>query len=295
MNESGGYKKDKYTLDLKKCNVSKDFICPICYQLFVKATELKGCGHTYCKDCITRWGTQSNQCPMCKKDFYSFDMTSSLFVDRFIGKTEVECSRCDWKGVYSDYLKHVTENDVIHRCVNMLVPCILCNDIVKSEFMEDHKKNKCSYRDVECELCKLPIKLAEKESHLLYECSEIVTNCPNKECEYSEKRKFHIEHLLTCAYQEIECSFSYLGCIKKFERKAECRHMIIDSKKHLELSMLMMKDIMKDNRKTKEENNRLKISVESWKLLCSQQTRMIDNLSVLHDGFQEETQDQEIL
>ncbi|GFH45303.1 hypothetical protein CTEN210_01777 [Chaetoceros tenuissimus] len=62
--------------------VSGDQKCCICFEtpLRNELTELDGCDHLYCYDCIERWSRQENTCPQCKssfveiKPYYSADM-----------------------------------------------------------------------------------------------------------------------------------------------------------------------------------------------------------------------------
>lgn len=62
--------------------VSGDQKCCICFEtpLRNELTELDGCDHLYCCDCIERWSRRENTCPQCKssfveiKPYYSADM-----------------------------------------------------------------------------------------------------------------------------------------------------------------------------------------------------------------------------
>lgn len=277
-----GFVKDDYILDLKNNNISNEFICPICHSLFVNATELKHCGHTYCKDCIHSWYRSGNSpsCPICKKGFYTFDMTSSKFIDRYVGKISVNCPHCEWSGLYIDYLKHVDEDDVINRCSNLIVSCILCDISIKSELMKKHKEIDCVYREVRCDQCQQKVRLAEMTKHLEDECEETIEKCQNKECDFEDKRKNHEEHLLTCNYQEIKCIFNHLGCDEKFIRNIEDRHMMLYRQKHLDKALTMINVILKDNKALKESNELLTSNINTWKNLCNQQNRMIDSLEL---------------
>lgn len=288
-NNKSGFIKDDYMLDLKNNKETNDFICPICHCLFIKATELKTCGHIYCKHCIEPWSKQSKFCPVCKKEFHGFSMHESKFVDRFIGKINVECNKCDWKGVYTDYLRHVNESDIINRCDNMLVCCILCDSIVKSDQMKEHKIHECSYREIRCELCQQKIRLAEKITHLETLCDEVNIVCCNEICEFSGKRKDHEMHLRSCEYQKIKCSFSYMGCTEIFERKMRNNHMELYTKKHLEYTLLLLNETTKENKLLIEDNKRVYIVANDWKSICDRQGLILDHYdNNRHDDIEED-------
>lgn len=43
--------------------------CPICYENITNRTQLDGCSHVFCWECIRIWSEKSNTCPMCRKKF----------------------------------------------------------------------------------------------------------------------------------------------------------------------------------------------------------------------------------
>lgn len=42
--------------------------CPICMDT-ISSAGVVGCGHEFCFDCIHRWASTENSCPLCKKRF----------------------------------------------------------------------------------------------------------------------------------------------------------------------------------------------------------------------------------
>ena len=58
--------------------------CTICFCSTDDIKDLKknyflqlNCNHYYCKDCITKWFKKNPQCPLCKKDYSSFDQNTN--------------------------------------------------------------------------------------------------------------------------------------------------------------------------------------------------------------------------
>jgi hypothetical protein len=50
---------------------TSEFECVICLgEISSKdKASLDGCSHSFCFDCIKKWGNITNSCPMCKKQF----------------------------------------------------------------------------------------------------------------------------------------------------------------------------------------------------------------------------------
>ena len=42
--------------------------CTICFNLYQKPIKIF-CGHTFCFECIKKWSTQSDKCPICRQNF----------------------------------------------------------------------------------------------------------------------------------------------------------------------------------------------------------------------------------
>ena len=75
------------------------FKCPICLELFVKATLAvskdvkdgiaRSCGHTFCEDCIETSMKTSSKCPLCQSKIiqtipnHGVESCINLFVDKY--------------------------------------------------------------------------------------------------------------------------------------------------------------------------------------------------------------------
>jgi hypothetical protein len=71
---------------VKKLLNNKEFEnqCTICFCSTDDIKDLKknyflqlNCNHYYCKECITKWFKKNPQCPLCKKDYSSFDQNTN--------------------------------------------------------------------------------------------------------------------------------------------------------------------------------------------------------------------------
>jgi len=69
INKNGSIiKKERNTG--KKYWVNEKWECPICYDEFYKGKQL-GCNHIFCKDCISTWLKDNDECPYCKTTIFA--------------------------------------------------------------------------------------------------------------------------------------------------------------------------------------------------------------------------------
>eukprot|EP01119_Soliformovum_irregulare_P010858 TRINITY_DN2672_c5_g1_i2.p1 TRINITY_DN2672_c5_g1~~TRINITY_DN2672_c5_g1_i2.p1 ORF type:complete len:358 (+),score=57.63 TRINITY_DN2672_c5_g1_i2:3-1076(+) len=57
-----------------------DNYCGICKGDFVEETELDGCNHPFCFECIALYSKQSHDCPKCKKPFTEFYLLDDKYM-----------------------------------------------------------------------------------------------------------------------------------------------------------------------------------------------------------------------
>ncbi|CAI2738723.1 unnamed protein product [Dicrocoelium dendriticum] len=72
--------------------IKESFVCAICRGLLVRSRVL-ACGHHFCRECILKWFTIRQMCPMCRRP--GRVNTPSLGIDRFLDDV-VESSSCKW-------------------------------------------------------------------------------------------------------------------------------------------------------------------------------------------------------
>lgn len=68
-----------------------EITCPICFKKYKNnKTRLIDCNHCFCRDCIIKWKSRNNTCPMCRGDRiqikneynYIFAFLSSLILSK---------------------------------------------------------------------------------------------------------------------------------------------------------------------------------------------------------------------
>jgi hypothetical protein len=244
-----GIESHEYNLDLSFDESIKDYQCMICMSLIKKATEIKTCGHIFCEECIYRWYETSDACPLCKtemNDEQEHFLVESKFIDRKVSQIDVSCPYCDWKGKYLDFLKH-SDPSYESPCRYILVKCDDCDENIKQELLEQHKKESCEHRLVLCNQCDIKVKLNKLGSHIRDICLETEVTC-NDKCDFKGKRSEHIVHQEQCQFETVICPLSYMGCSYMIERKNIDDHMENALQSHFLIAEERIKNLEIENK-----------------------------------------------
>lgn len=77
VNAHANDKNDKYNNNLPLNNVSQDEAeeCSICFDAFEQAVTTP-CNHTFCAKCINDWLNNNQNCPICRKECRTQDLTA---------------------------------------------------------------------------------------------------------------------------------------------------------------------------------------------------------------------------
>ena len=89
--------------------ISKHLLCIFCQDTFYDPTRL-GCGHTYCKECISKWKKSNTTCPICRKKIVKNQISQDIIANNIINDLIVTCNNktCPWKGSILDLVKHMS-------------------------------------------------------------------------------------------------------------------------------------------------------------------------------------------
>eukprot|EP01083_Nonionella_stella_P213616 770316_1 len=126
--------------------------------------------------------------------------------------------RCEWKGCYSELIKHKT------ACPLQEVCCKFCDlSLLQFELKEHHVE--CQRFPMRCTLCKKSgILRKNMKSHVARLCPMTVISCT--ECKEEIHRKNKKSHQKKeCSESLIECAFRNFGCMEKVKRKDEKKHI----------------------------------------------------------------------
>ncbi|KAF0704762.1 Aste57867_7263 [Aphanomyces stellatus] len=68
--------------------------CTICHDVFTSATEVRCCGHVFCKACIEPWVLRRGSCPLCRRTLSLRDLWPARHVQRQANELVVACPTC---------------------------------------------------------------------------------------------------------------------------------------------------------------------------------------------------------
>ena len=178
---------------------------------------------------------------------------TSLLGHRDIQALGVRCSNvdsgCGWEGTVGTLQDHVTKCDFI------LVPCPngceesesgLILQLLRKE-LEEHISSQCPKREYQCRDCGRKDEYGVITGLHVSECPKKLVKCPNETCSVSLERCCVPRHVQqSCAYTEVYCKYTSMGCgVKKMRMDMEDHegstehHFPIAMKKITELNILM--------------------------------------------------------
>ena len=207
-------------------------LCQIC-QLVARDPQLSVCcGNNFCKTCLSKVNNDEG-CPTCDDNEF-FTTFSNKLSDREIKKLLIWCMNnekgCGWRDELANLENHLQECDFQEiKCRQN------CGVMIERSKMDDHLKNECHYRRVECEYCNL-----NGEYHVIVgqhkeECPKLPLSCPN-ECGLENIRKNELnEHLRKCPLQKVHCKYRSMGCEAKIFTGTQDEHDEVCMKEHFQM------------------------------------------------------------
>ena len=231
---------------------TEDFECPICTLVVSSPVQTNCCGSVYCKSCIVLWGGKSSGsdgrrqlrrrsakcCPNCRHtplQYYDDKRT-----ERMVKGLTVTCSNhktgCEWTGELRNLSGHLNSSST-SGCQYQVVSCPnRCGgtSILRSH-LEDHIKEECPHRKVQCIYCQLTGFYKVIVGSHYDKCPGVTVQCPNS-CSVSELLRSELaEHIKKCPLQVVSCEYSHAGCDKRMARKDIEIHRVTGMVEHLTL------------------------------------------------------------
>ena len=217
-------------------------ICPNCDGIIRDACTCEG--ETTCELCCLN---ESNSKPVNK-------------VRTLVANLGIKCPLlrdCDWTGQLGEAEAHLLV------CGISLVLCPLgCEGVVRRCEIDEHMKNECPLRKIECEFCKEIFPFGDLAEHLSI-CPEHPIKC---ECGIElprSKQEVHIE--TECPLAEVECPYAKYSC--SFGKML--RRDILEHKKtyFIEHQDMLLSKFEKESERFKERLMRAKdLDGFEWKI-----------------------------
>ena len=176
---------------------------------------------------------KQHKCPVCKT-LYSQSPTDDKYNERRVKSLQISCkySLCGWKGLLGHVQEHLDSSCQYHN-----VPCSMkCGEQMLRQNLQKHVNNDCPLRQISCQYCDKVLK--HKMVHDHYQsCKAVPLICPNVcGADYLLEETME-EHLEECAEQEIDCTYSKIGCRERVKRKDLQKHKDDNKDLHLALSL----------------------------------------------------------
>ena len=222
------------------------YICHICTFVACKPQQVSCCGNVFCKSCLEELKFKGQQfiCPICRHD-----LTNNYFNDRRadleINSLQIYCTNkkesndditCQWTGNLKDIEDH------LKVCPYQLIDCInKCGEILQRQNLQHHLDNECPKRQVSCQYCQTVATYKDIHGDHIEECPDYPITCDNKGCNEVKKRRLMEDHYNICPKEVISCQYNNIGCNVEMKREDQKKHEEHDMKKHLEMSVQMVK------------------------------------------------------
>ena len=221
---------------------------------FYVCTECKGVMRNACT-CLT--GEQNLVCEVCVKEGVpAIPMVKSLnkiFVLQ--AKCPLVTRGCNWNGKMAEVEEHLFVCDkVVVNCTNA------CDVILPRSELDLHLTLSCMKRLVTCEYCDEYFIHEEIINHYLT-CLEYQFPCPNN-CNVNLKRKLLDSHLeFECPNMVVECPYKKYGCKQEVLRRELEEHKKTNQIQHLESASIFaireMKELKQMNMQLTERDKHI--------------------------------------
>ena len=240
---------------------SKDFDCPVCFQLIWNPFLTACCGNHFCETCVKSTKEKSNQCPFCNEKPIS-GITDKKF-QRQINELQVYCVHkthgCSWVGELGKVTKHLEKDKSDGECKFVLLPCSLtCGKQLLRCELKEHLTEECPLRTCVCEYCDYSSTYKDVTTMHYSDCPNYPIVCPNSCTEEKLKRSSLDHHLLTCPDEVVSCSFNEMGCENMMKRRCLQQHIEANVIHYQQMMFDALKNVKKENEALKDDIKALK-------------------------------------
>ena len=234
---------------------SKDFDCPVCFQIMQDPFLTACCGNHFCQVCMESTKEKNNRCPFCNKKRIAGIVDKKL--QRKINELQVHClhrkNGCRWSGDLGKVSSHLNMNEEDGQCKYVLLSCPLsCGKKLFRYQLRKHTSEECQFRTCTCKFCGYSSTYEDVTTDHYSKCENYPIFCPNSCTKKKLKRGSLGEHLLTCPDEVVPCSFSEMGCNEKMKRQCLQEHIEANVTQHQLMMCCSFKQMKKENLLLKE-------------------------------------------
>ena len=232
----------------------------------------------------------NGRCPFCqKKPFTGF--IDKRF-ERQLNELKVYCiyrpKGCDWVGNFGKVEQHLNIGKENGECQFVVVECpvsVECKEYFLRKNLESHANNNCKYRQTQCMYCGFINTYQNITTSHPKQCTKFPLCCPNKCSQQMYPRNQLDTHLALCPEQEVDCTFSEMGCKEKIKRRVLQEHLETSLFQHQLIMCQAFKEIKKDKQEVEEQleilkkdKKELEVKIQDTLKLSNQEDNQIKSL-----------------
>ncbi|KAF9871177.1 hypothetical protein CkaCkLH20_11346 [Colletotrichum karsti] len=197
----------------------ENLVCPIC-RLPIVTPVITPCDHTFCLECLKRFFSTSDTCPIDRTRFRAKDCKTSRLLTNMLGSLVVNCPNtergCDETMKREEAVKHAIDcRYTLHDC-----PEKTCDKRVEQWRAVS---GKCLHFEQKCEYCEEKMEALSMEDHITRNCSKNITTCTDcgETIKASESKQHSSER---CPESSAPCKYGDYGCSHRGLRKTLDAH-----------------------------------------------------------------------
>ena len=235
-----------------------EFKCPICLGILQEPYLTACCGNHFCEACIEKVKENINKCPLCQETPVNGMVNKNL--RRKLNELKLYCihneAGCKWIGDLGKLEQHLVIGEIKGECQYVLVRCTVseqCKVTAPRKSITDHSKYHCQYRQFKCEYCKYQSTYLVVTTQHFDQCPKYPVPCPNKCSKQTYQRSQLVTHLASCPEQEVDCTFSEMGCKEKLKRRLLQQHLDTNMLQHQMVMCQAYRSLQQDKKKLEEQ------------------------------------------
>ena len=245
-----------------------DFKCPICHETLQEPHLTTCCGtHHLCKVCMENVKSANGRCPFCRKKPFTGFIDKRF--ERQLNELKVYCiyrpKGCEWVGKFGKIEQHLNIGKENGECQFVVVECPVskeCKEYFLRKNLENHVNNNCKYRQTQCMYCGFVSTYQNITTSHPKQCTKFPLCCPNKCSHQTYPRDQLGTHLASCPEQEVDCTFSEMGCKEKIKRRVLQEHLDTNLLQHQLIMCQVFTEMKKGKQEVEEQLEILKKEVD---------------------------------
>ncbi|XP_046840022.1 kelch-like protein 12 [Xenia sp. Carnegie-2017] len=195
----GGYEQERFA-----DKVHPRFECPICFKIFKDPVQCPN-EHYFCRTCIERYLLTSDKCPECRCHLIKETLKTVRFIREMLEDFDICCVNAN-RGcpeiMKLQFLQRHEEN-----CDYSPTSCRNegCDEIINKNEIEEHEREQCEFRLIDCEECKMILVFKYRRSHPCFMRKEIdeLTKRVEMFQKSQDDRVKHVEELVKLNHEMV--------------------------------------------------------------------------------------------